>query len=93
MDEPIFSRLPAAMALVGLPIMVPIPPTEAARGIPTSNALENGSFPSFFNKGITAAITIEVVAELDRIIDATMVVSMIPSRKFLGTLPDNRWKI
>ena len=82
---PLFSNAPTAIALVGLPIMVPMPPTEAAIGIPTSNALENGFFPRFLIRGITEAITIEVVAEFDRIMEAAMVISIMPNSILPGT--------
>src|SRR5579863_245673 len=88
-EIPLFSKAPMAMALVGLPMMVPIPPTEAAIGIPTSNALENVFCPRFLIRGITDAITIAVVAVLDRIMEAVMVISIIPNRILPGIFPES----
>jgi hypothetical protein len=74
-----------------LPIIVPIPPVDAASGIPTSNALEkDDSLPRLAIIGITAAITIAVVAVFDIRFEAIIVVSISPSRSLRGVVPDRR---
>src|SRR6516164_1712542 len=70
-----FSSSQAAIAFVGLPIVVPIPPWVAASGMPTIRALLKGSPFNLFSSGVMVAINMEVVAVLDRSIEATMVVS------------------
>jgi sodium-dependent dicarboxylate transporter 2/3/5 len=84
------------LAFVGVPIMVPIPPTIAARGTPNSKALVTPDFlPNEVIKGVMAATTIAVAAALDIIIDVNMVVIINPKSRFLGFVPEMRtanWK-
>ena len=90
MGMPLFSKIPTAIALGGVPIMVPIPPVVAAMAIPKSKALVvPDSFPNDFKSGRTAAITMAVVAVLLINIDATIVVSINPISKFTGLAPEN----
>src|SRR5210317_885550 len=78
-----------AIAFGGEPMMVPMPPSEAAAGIPISNAFENGApLSSVFTKGMTAAIIIAVVAVFDMIIEKMAVTSMMPNNTFLGLDPN-----
>ena len=78
-----------AIAFGGDPIMVPIPPKEAAAGIPMSSAFANGEFLSrVLINGITAAIIMAVVAVFDMIIENIAVTNMIPNSTFLGFEPN-----
>ena len=70
-------------------MIVAIPPREAAMGIPSNNAFEKPDFlPNEVSRGMTAAITMAVVAEFDISIEATIVVNIRPISKFLGFVPE-----
>ena len=90
---------PAAMALGGLPMMVPMPPTEAAIGMATIRALAKGSLrPSCRTSGSTAPIIKTVVEVLEMNIDATPLVIITASSTIAGRVPAglmasrNRWR-
>ena len=73
------------MAFGALPIIVPIPPTEAASGIATIRALAKGSsLPAWRTSGITAPIISTVVDVLEMNIEATALVSITARSTRLG---------
>ena len=84
------------MAFVGVPIMVPIPPTIAASGTPSNRAFVTPDFfPNEVINGVMAATTIAVAAALDIIMDVSMVVIINPNSRLLGFVPEMRtanWK-
>jgi hypothetical protein len=72
-------------------MIVPIPPTEAARGTPRRRAFVNVDFrPRFVSRGVTAATTMAVVAVLDMSIEATIVVNISPLSSLFGVAPETR---
>src|SRR5579862_6618336 len=84
----VLARAPAAIALGGLPIIVPIPPVVAAIGTPRRNALRAVELlPILPISGITAAITIAVVAVFDMSIEKSMVISINPNKTHFGFVP------
>src|SRR4051794_1967773 len=90
------SNSPTATAFAGVPIIVPIPPTIAARGTPNNNDFVTPEFlPNEVINGVIAAMTIAVEAELDITIDAIIVVIIKTKRSLLGFVPEMRmenWK-
>src|SRR4051812_21551280 len=65
-----------------------MPPTAAAIDTPNNKALFIPDLPRDTNKGVIAATTIEVAAESDMSIAATMVVNIKAMSIFLGLVPD-----